>query len=362
MSEHHYLQKLTLKDSRELALRGFLSGSQAAVRREIRSWMNGSPAGVFLKYTDGQSVLCVIALFPSRPIGSSRMTLYWPSDARQPGPIAGLVRELLADLLNRLFFHHDLHRVEWLLPDTEHLLIETAVDAGFKQEGTLSEAVVERNIFRDGVLLGAVRSQNSRLNYGFVNFSNFLITVLGESNLIRSIDLLDREAPIESSFLRECAYRQGLADDKGAVSIPDDLPVGWVSEVELPQEVELCCAQISEYVRGQRRMFAGIRLDEAAGTTFQWSVWRALRDIPFGQVRSYQEVADTLVPQEGEEKEVGSRRARAVGAACGANPFMLLIPCHRVLGKDGKLTGFSGGIDNKAALLDFELMGVRPDA
>ena len=138
--------------------------------------------------------------------------------------------------------------------------------------------------------------------------------------------------------------------------------MGWVSEVALPREVELCCVQISEYVRGKRRVFAGIQLDETAGTTFQWSVWRALRDIPFGQVRSYQEVADALVAQEADgKKEVGGSHARAVGAACGANPFMLLIPCHRVLGKDGKLTGFSGGIDNKAALLDFELMGVRPD-
>ena len=227
-------------------------------------------------------------------------------------------------------------------------------------EGVLSEAVADRSVHRAGILLGAVRSKIPG-SIRFCQFFQFSYHCFGESDLIRSIDLIDRGAPIRSPFLRECAYRQGLADENGAVLMR--MSCRWDgSRVALPREVELCCVQISEYVRGKRRVFAGIPLDETAGTTFQWSVWRALRDIPFGQVRSYQEVADALVAQEADgKKEVGGSHARAVGAACGANPFMLLIPCHRVLGKDGKLTGFSGGIDNKAALLDFELMGVRPD-
>ncbi len=82
-----------------------------------------------------------------------------------------------------------------------------------------------------------------------------------------------------------------------------------------------------------------------AGTPFQQKVWRALLDIPFGQTISYQQLAIT----------VGDVNAmRAVGAANGRNPVSLIIPCHRVIGKNGSLTGYGGGLPLKKWLLDFE--------
>lgn len=81
------------------------------------------------------------------------------------------------------------------------------------------------------------------------------------------------------------------------------------------------------------------------GTDFQRRVWSALRDIPAGETRTYGEIAQTI----------GSPAAvRAVGAAVGRNPLSLFIPCHRVVGKDGHLTGFAGGIDRKRWLLRHE--------
>lgn len=81
------------------------------------------------------------------------------------------------------------------------------------------------------------------------------------------------------------------------------------------------------------------------GTPFQRSVWQVLMTIPFGQTRSYQQVAEAL----------GRPSAtRAVGAANGANPIALIVPCHRVIGSNGKLTGYAGGLEVKARLLDFE--------
>ena len=82
-----------------------------------------------------------------------------------------------------------------------------------------------------------------------------------------------------------------------------------------------------------------------AGTPFQQKVWRALLDIPFGQTISYQQLAIT----------VGDINAmRAVGAANGKNPVSLVIPCHRVIGKNGSLTGYGGGLALKKWLLEFE--------
>lgn len=83
-------------------------------------------------------------------------------------------------------------------------------------------------------------------------------------------------------------------------------------------------------------------LDLAAGTPFQQSVWRALQQIPVGQTRSYGEIARAI----GKPKGV-----RAVGGACGANPIPILVPCHRVLAANGKLGGFSGGLNWKRRLL-----------
>lgn len=82
------------------------------------------------------------------------------------------------------------------------------------------------------------------------------------------------------------------------------------------------------------------------GTEFQQAVWRQLLRIPCGETRTYRQIAEAL----------GSPTAtRAVGAANGANPIALVIPCHRVIGADGRLTGYGGGLDLKARLLDFEL-------
>jgi methylated-DNA-[protein]-cysteine S-methyltransferase len=86
------------------------------------------------------------------------------------------------------------------------------------------------------------------------------------------------------------------------------------------------------------------------GTPFQEKVWLALADIPYGETISYGELA----------RRIGSPKAvRAVGAANGRNPIPIVLPCHRVIGQDGSLTGYGGGLKTKAALLDFE-RGVRP--
>ncbi len=102
--------------------------------------------------------------------------------------------------------------------------------------------------------------------------------------------------------------------------------------------------QLDEYFQGSRNQF-DIPLD-FIGTDFQKQVWHALLSIPFGQTKSYKEIAIHL----NNEKAV-----RAVGAANGKNPISIIVPCHRVVGSNGKLTGFAGGLENKAILLKLEM-------
>ncbi len=101
--------------------------------------------------------------------------------------------------------------------------------------------------------------------------------------------------------------------------------------------------QLAEYFAGQRTQF-NIPLD-FHGTAFQKSVWSTLLKIPFGETRSYKQIAESI----GNVKAV-----RAVGAANGKNPISIIAPCHRVIGANGKLVGFAGGLKNKDILLNLE--------
>ncbi|MEM7208120.1 MAG: methylated-DNA--[protein]-cysteine S-methyltransferase [Pseudomonadota bacterium] len=101
--------------------------------------------------------------------------------------------------------------------------------------------------------------------------------------------------------------------------------------------------QLHEYFDGQRESF-DLKLNPQ-GTEFQRSVWRALCEIPYGETRSYGEIANVI----GNPKSV-----RAVGAANGRNPIAIVQPCHRVIGSDGSLTGFGGGLPRKQFLLNLE--------
>jgi methylated-DNA-[protein]-cysteine S-methyltransferase len=101
---------------------------------------------------------------------------------------------------------------------------------------------------------------------------------------------------------------------------------------------------LTRYFEGRQTDFSGLTL-AAEGTAFQKSVWAALKRIPFGETRSYADIA----------REIGNPKGmRAVGLANGKNPLPIIVPCHRVIGANGSLTGFGGGLPTKKWLLEFE--------
>ncbi len=136
-----------------------------------------------------------------------------------------------------------------------------------------------------------------------------------------------------------------LASEKGLTEIrfanhPDALPNGEENVNEL---IEATTEQLNEYFTGKRQVF-DLTLDEG-GSDFQRSVWAVLRAIRFGETASYGEIA----------KAIGNpKAARAVGMANNRNPLPIITPCHRVIGSDGSLTGFAGGLDTKRWLLAHE--------
>lgn len=149
----------------------------------------------------------------------------------------------------------------------------------------------------------------------------------GTDAAVQRIDFL-REGEDESAFVEQ------LRDDTGDAPAPSAVAGGAAAE------------QLREYFDGERAQFD---LPLAPhGTAFQRAVWRALEDIPHGETVSYGDIAAEL-------GRAGMRTApRAVGSAVGRNPLSIVIPCHRVVGSDGSLTGYGGGLHRKRWLLDHE--------
>jgi methylated-DNA-[protein]-cysteine S-methyltransferase len=137
--------------------------------------------------------------------------------------------------------------------------------------------------------------------------------------------------PIEIVGLADCILSLDFVDKE------------FAGAADLPFWLKNCLKQIDEYFKGKRRRFL-LKLDPQ-GTPFQKLVWRQLEKIPFGEVVSYGELAG-IIGKPG--------ASRAVGSANGKNPIAIIIPCHRVIGSDGRLTGYGGGLWRKEWLIKHE--------
>lgn len=139
----------------------------------------------------------------------------------------------------------------------------------------------------------------------------------------------------DGAVIRLCMAREGG-------SFPEEKGEGAAQEKET-KVLKQVYQELTEYFQGRRRVFhTPVRL---FGSSFQMEVWEALQRIPYGETRSYGQLAASI----------GKPRAcRAVGGANHKNPVMILVPCHRVIGANGSLTGFGGGLDIKQQLLELE--------
>ena len=147
---------------------------------------------------------------------------------------------------------------------------------------------------------------------------------------------------ISCNFNTPLGIANAVADEHGLMSVTilnDDEPVTSI----IPEELQDCVYQFNEYFEGSRTEF-NLKLNPN-GTPFQKRVWKALLDIPYGKTTSYLDLS----------KQLGDVKAiRAVASANGKNPLWIIVPCHRVIGSDGNLTGYAGGLHRKQWLLEHE--------
>ncbi|VAW13590.1 Methylated-DNA--protein-cysteine methyltransferase [hydrothermal vent metagenome] len=148
---------------------------------------------------------------------------------------------------------------------------------------------------------------------------------------------------METAFTQTPLGVAKLAGDEHGLASMTVLDIDTFTDTLIPEVLEDAVYQLKEYFNGERKDFDLILNPQ--GTDFQKSVWDALLKIPFGKTVSYLDLSKTLD---------NVKAIRAVAAANGKNPLWIIVPCHRVIGSDGSLTGYAGGLHRKKWLLEHE--------
>ena len=167
-----------------------------------------------------------------------------------------------------------------------------------------------------------------------------------KTNILGNIEILEENNYIVGINLLETLNKTNKTLNINNLNnnvLPRHIEITYNKKEKITPLLQRTILQLQEYFLGQRKEFdLPINLK---GTNFQIKVWQELQKIPYGEVISYSELAERINCP---------KAIRAVGGACGKNPIPIIVPCHRVLGKNGNLTGFSGGINYKEKLLILE--------
>lgn len=413
MNEKGYtLRPLLIRDHHAMVDLGILARPYVAARAKLQAWLQAEPKNhCFAVELNGAFLGAVCCFIEPRANFSARVELYLHEAAQTS------VAFWIDDLITRCF-DLGIHRLELLVPVSNARVIQALEGLGFEQDGLLRDALPLEAAWQDAALYSILREEHGEARYIFLPIATSVLVILGDAEAVHEIEFIQYGEKLEAGRRFDAAYAAGIIDafghvlsrnqplpfpaassarlhpegqkpsdsaptnaDLPAASDADlpaatntDLPVTANGEflvavsaelpvsvyTEFPAALRIALEQIVAYFNGERQSFDfPIR---SHGTAFQEAIWSILREIPYAATRSYMEVALRYIGQtqpglsEKERRKQAQNISRAVGMACGANPHCLITPCHRVLGQNLKLTGFSGGIETKAYLLDLELM------
>ncbi|MDI9498538.1 MAG: methylated-DNA--[protein]-cysteine S-methyltransferase [Bacillota bacterium] len=352
------LLPLRIEDHRRLVDAGCLERPYRAARDLLRAWVRDPAALLWTVEADG-GFGGAIALFASTQN---------PSSARIETLLTGAGEAVFAtvvrELLSRGFEAGGFHRIEIAVAADNRAALRMLDGLGFSRDGLLRHAARRRQGYRDVELWSCLRTESWFRGFAFIRFRPGYVVIEARPGAICRVGFLQNGERLASSWLFDAAWEAGIADDAGVVRrsiarLPEALPLRV--EGDLGALLGRAQEQILDYLLGRRRCF-DLPLAAAAGTEFQRAVWAEIGGIHYGQTRSYGEIAAALLAKREPELDPETRErrarqlARAVGGACGANPLAIVVPCHRVIGADDRLTGFAGGLAAKAWLLDMELV------
>jgi O-6-methylguanine DNA methyltransferase len=358
-----WIEPLKIGDARRLQQTGILADrtrTLADVRNQLRlilaksnhhSWLVGE------KTESGNEIRSIVS-FEVLDLDAGRMLLrVYPNLLSVSVPV-------LQEICRQAQTETSFFRIEALVPAKSESAIQNLRTIGFCQEGILrlAHCLPENKMRQDVRLLALLRPEVQAKFTAFLLFRLGVFVITGHEDGLQKTDFVRFGDPFTDLLIQERAELAGLLDNQGFLKNTAFLPekileTGYLIQSNAPEPVRRAVSQVRDYFSGQLTEF-DIPLDLSSGSAFQVRVWQALAEIPFGTTWTYEELAYQLTD---DDWQAARNMARAVGAACAANPIPLILPCHRVIGKDGRLVGFSGGLDVKEYLLEHELMGVLSD-
>ena len=355
-----FLSPIRVLDASLLKERGFFLHVTDDVTSFIRAVLADTRKKYFIATYEGEQGKTVIGVLGlnniSRMNNSAEAVFFFDSsDEGESNAQTDLQIIAMDHLLRHAFFELQIHRISMLIPVTD-LHAETILSScHMRQEALLEEAIRIDDVYVDGALFSLLDSEYPDYSVGFVPFKKGVIAIRGDNEVVESTHFLTYGKKVEGVLERNVAIRSGIADANGILKEADAMEYSDLPDMAFPDEVKRCMQQIAEYFQKRRSDFS-IHARPIRGSDFQKKVWEKVSNIPYGATCSYEDIALLLT---GGDKSTAKNLTRAVGAACSDNPLPILVPCHRIIGKDGKLVGFSGGLEIKEFLLNHEMFGIR---
>ena len=261
-------------------------------------------------------------------------------------------------LISFFFFEKHIYKISVIIHINDKNIEEALLNNGFLQEAVLHEELLINGSYEDAGLFYITMPMYKRYNVGFLPFQRGVIAVSGGNEYVDDISFLRFDEEPKNDYLKLCADHAGLVKE-GKLKPRGDKCYESFTDFEmenLPFEVSRALGEIREYLLKQRETF-DITVKLPKTSAFRLSVWNCIKTIPYGYTVSYEDIALKLT---GGDIKKASKLTRAVGHACAENPVPIIIPCHRVIGKNGKLIGFKDGIEFKDFLLTHELFAALP--
>jgi len=343
------MRKARISDAPRLKASGLMSGSIASIEDRLRKTVDSPCSDIFVYKSEDEIAL-------------ASFVTYYPSDDRafmeflRTPSSDKYLSAFLDALLSYLFLSADIYKVSCEASVDDSFLDNVFSDNCLLQEALLHDHKRSGMGYTDAGLFYITAPMYSRYNVCFVPFQRGVLAVYGGIDYVDRISFLSYGKEISDLFARRCADYAGLLDPSMCLKPRNSSEYDYdPADFDfMPAELNRAYLELREYFLKKRDNFdINIRLGET--TEFQRKVWDEIRKIPYGVTVSYEDIALKLC---GNDIKQARKLTRAVGAACGENPIPIIVPCHRVIGKNGKLVGFSGGIEFKDFLLQNELFSI----
>ncbi len=346
--DNSIVRHVRLSDGKILRDAGFMSGPLSEVESRIRHLTSTDMTDAFIVTDEENNAKIFIRLYTGT-VDMSRLSMH----INHNDVSYDLLYRCVDDVIKHVFFVRKAHKLSAIVTSGDDLYERALAENGFIQEAILHDEVNIDGKYSDAGLFYILKPQYTAYNYAFVAFQRGVVAVGGTDSYVDDVRFLSYGAMIEDEFIFECADYLGILADDGTLlpRASDDYDIDYRDIPYIPQEVVRASEELKEYFIKKRDTF-DINVDFHDATEFQLKVWNEIKKVPYGATVSYEDIALRLTDN---DMKKARRLTRAVGSACSENPVPIIIPCHRVIGKNGMLMGFSGGIEFKDFLLQNEL-------